>query len=313
MKDWVKIETFQRIHQAELRKDILEKNGIAAVIINERDSLFLLGNIELYVNKFDEAKAKELIGEFYGLAKINSFVGERQMRTYCNFLLEHDLDPIVKRKSDSKFILDNFEIYVKNEDLEKVVPYLKEENLEGWTKVRVCDSVSQTKYRTDLLDEKKIENFVIKRKDSDYHIEQIEIYVKTDDQEKAKSILNNLNGWVSIRVYDEKHFAEKDEDILNEHNMKALIEIKDDKKFELLVEASKEEDAIDQINVTKEWITLKVYTNIESALRAKTILQENNIHAVIVNEKDSSFLFGEIELHVEEDKQTQANELIKDL
>ena len=64
MKNWVKLESFGRLHQAELRKDILEKNGVPSVIINEKDSLFLLGEIELFVKKFDEAKARELIDEF---------------------------------------------------------------------------------------------------------------------------------------------------------------------------------------------------------------------------------------------------------
>ncbi len=313
MKDWVKIQTFQRIHQAELRKDILEKNDISAVIINERDSLFLVGEIELYVKKFDESRAKELIGEFNGLTKINSFVGEKQMVVYHNLLINSGLNPILKRKTDSKFVLDNFEIYVKNEELDNFLPYLKEENLTNWKKVKTCDSVSQTKYRTDLLDEENIENFIIKRKDSDYHIESVEIYVAKDDEEKAKNILNNLNGWIKIREYSEKQFAEKDEDLLNENSIKAVIEISDNKKFSMFVEANNEETAIDIINRSKEWTVLKIYSKIENALRAKNILKENQIHAVIVNERDSSFLFGDIELHVEEDKKAQALEILKEL
>ncbi len=313
MKDWVKIQTFQRVHQAELRKDILENNGISAVIINEKDSLFLLGEIELYVKEFDQARAKELIDEFNGLAKINSFVGEKQIVEYFNILKNKGLNPILKRKKDAKFILDNFEIYVKNEELEEFIPFLQEENLSGWSKVRVCDSVSQTKFRTDLLDEQGIDNFVIKHKNSNYHIENIDIFVKTEEQDKAKQILNNLNAWISIRKYDEKQFAKQDEDVLNENNIKALIEKTADNQFEILVEAHNEEDAIDLINRTKEWVILKVFSSIENALRAKDILNTNDIHAVIVNERDSSFLLGEVELYVEIDNQSKADDLIKDL
>lgn len=311
MKNWVKIQTFQRIHQAELRKNILEENGISSVIVNEKDSLFLLGEIELYVNEFDEARAKELIDEFNGLTKINSFVGEKQMQTYCDILSSKGLNPILKRKESSKYILDNYEIYVQNNDLEQVIPFLKEEKLEAWSKVMVCDSVSQTKYRTDLLDEKNIDNFIIKRKDSNYHIEQIEIYVKNQNKEEVDKIFEELNGWISIRTYNEIHFAEKDEDILNENNIKAIIKQNKENLYDIFVEANNEEKAIDIINTTKEWVILKIFNSIEKAQTAKYLLNSNNIHAVIVNERDSSFLIGELELHVEIDNKSKAESILK--
>jgi hypothetical protein len=313
MKDWVKIQTFDRIHQAELRKDILEKNDIPSVIINEKDSLFLIGEIELYVRSFDEAKARELIDEFNGLTKINSFVGEKQMKKYRDVLNQNSINAFLKKKADSKFILDNFELYVKNEDIEKTIPFLKEENLKGWTKIEICGSVSQTKYRTDLLDEMSIENFIIKRKDSNYHLEQIEIYVKDNMVEKAKDLITSLNGWIKIRQYDEIRFAEIDEDVLNENNIKAIIKKNITGAFELYVEASKEEAGIDCINTSKEWVVVKTFDGIENALIAKKILEKNNINAVIINEKDSSFLIGDIELHVEIDKKEKAANIIKDL
>ena len=312
MKDWVKIQTFQRLHQAELRKNILEENDIPSVIINEKDSLFLLGEIELYVKKFDEAKAKELIDEFNGLTKINSFVGEKQMRTYRDLLSKSEIHAILKKKEDSKFILDNYELYINNEDLEKTIPLLKEENIDGWKKIVICDSVSQTKFRTDILDEKGIANFIIKRKDSDLHLEKVEIYVKDSDADIASKVLELLNGWISIRKYDEIHFAETDEDVLNENNIKAIIKHDKDNKFELFVEANNEEAAIDEINITKEWVLLKTFVNFENAQTAKRQLATNDIHAVIVNERDSSFLIGELELHVEIDNKTKAETILKD-
>jgi hypothetical protein len=313
MKDWVKIQTFDRIHQAELRKDILEKNEIPSVIINEKDSLFLIGEIELYVKVFDEAKARELIDEFNGLTKINSFVGEKQMKKYRDILNQHSINSFLKKKEDSKFVLDNFELYIKNEDLEKTIPFLKEENLTGWTKIEICESVSQTMYRTDLLDEMSIENFVIKRKDSNYHLEKIEIYVKDKDIDRAKDLINSLYGWIKIRQYDEIRFAEIDEDILNQNNIKAIIKKNIAGTYDLYVEASNEEFAIDHINTSKEWIVVKTFNNIENALTAKRVLDKNSINAVIVNEKDSSFLIGDIELYVEVDKKDKAENIIKDI
>lgn len=313
MKNWVKIQTFDRIHQAELRKDILEKNDIPSVIINEKDSLFLIGEIELYVRDFDEARARELIDEFNGLTKINSFVGEKQMKKFRDILHEKSLNAFLKKKEDSKFILDNYELYVKNEDLEKVIPFLKEENLEGWTKVEICESVSQTKYRIDILDESDIDNFIVKRKDSNLHLEKVEIYVKDQDADRAKELLKNLNGWISIRQYDEVKFAEIDEDVLNENSIKAIIRRTPDGIYHLLVEANNEEFAIDHINTRKEWVVVKTFNSIENSLTAKRILEKNDIYSVIVNEKDSSFLIGEIELNVEIDKKDKAENLLKHL
>jgi hypothetical protein len=313
MKDWVKIQTFDRIHQAELRKDILEKNEIPSVIINEKDSLFLIGEIELYVRIFDEAKARELIDEFNGLTKINSFVGEKQMKKYRDVLNQHSINSFLKKKEDSKFVLDNFELYVKNEDLENTIPFLKEENLQGWAKIEICESVSQTMYRTDLLDEMSIENFIIKRKDSNYHLEKIEVYVKDKDVDRAKDLITSLYGWIKIRQYDEIRFAEIDEDVLNQNNIKAIIKKNIAGTYDLYVEASNEELAIDHINTSKEWIVVKTFDNIENASTAKRILDKNNINAVIVNEKDSSFLIGEIELYVEVDKKDKAENIIKDI
>jgi hypothetical protein len=313
MKNWVKIQTFDRIHQAELRKDILEKNDIPSVIINEKDSLFLLGEIELYVRDFDEAKARELIDEFNGLTKINSFVGEKQMKKFRDILYNYGIHAVLKRKEDSKFVLENYELYIDNEDLEKTIPYLKEENLKGWSKIETCESVSQTKYRTDILDEMSIENFIIKRKDSNFHLEKVEIYVKDNVVDKAKTLILELNGWITIHKYDEIKFAEIDEDILNENNIKAIIKKSTAGEFELFVEACNEELAIDFINTNKEWDVIKRFDSVENALTAKRILLKNNINAVLVNEKDSSFLIGEIELYVEIDKKEKAENIIKDL
>jgi hypothetical protein len=312
MNDWVKIQSFDRIHQAELRKDILENNGIPAVIINEKDSLFLLGEIELYVKKFNEATAKELIEEFNGLTKINSFVGEKQMRKYREILNEQGIHAILKKKEDSKYILENFELYVDNEELEKTLPFLKSENLPEWYLVSICESVSQTKYRTDILDEKGIENFIIKRKDSNLHLEKIEIYVSKNDSETSINLLNRLNGWIIIREYADLRFAEMDEDILNEHNIKAIIKIDSKTKVELLVEAHCEENAIDIVNTSKEWVVLKNYISIEDAQTAKRILAKNDIHSVIVNERDCLFLIGELELYVEIDNKSIAETILKD-
>ena len=44
-----------------LMRDMLENEGIKAIIINKKDSFYLLGPIELYVHNEDVIKAKHLI------------------------------------------------------------------------------------------------------------------------------------------------------------------------------------------------------------------------------------------------------------
>lgn len=46
---------------------------------------------------------------------------------------------------------------------------------------------------------------------------------------------------------------------------------------------------------------------------AKGILKENEIEAVILNKKDSSYTFGEIELFVNRDNAIRAKYLLKEL
>ncbi|RLD60363.1 MAG: hypothetical protein DRI95_15685, partial [Bacteroidetes bacterium] len=257
------------------------------------------------------AKARELIDEFRGLSKINSFVGEKQMELFRKLLLDNNMHAIIKKKEDSNFVLDNYEVYVNNSDVEELVAFMQNKMLEDWGKVKVLYRVRQTKYNTDILDENNIENFIVKRKDSAYHLESVELFVKKNSVEKATSLLSELNGWISIRKYDNRHWADNDEDILNENDIKGIVSQLSD-GFEMLVEANKEEQAIDIINTQKDWTILKNYQSIGNANVAKRVLAKNGIHSVIVNEKDSVFLIGELELHVEIDKKQKAETILKD-
>ncbi len=60
-KDWKKIDVFTNAVQAEIVKQMLEENGIPAVLINKQDSSYLFGKIELYVNEKSEQDAMKLI------------------------------------------------------------------------------------------------------------------------------------------------------------------------------------------------------------------------------------------------------------
>lgn len=62
----------------------------------------------------------------------------------------------------------------------------------------------------------------------------------------------------------------------------------------------------------KGWKKIKVYHSAIEAEIVKQMLEENAVHAVLLNKQDSSYLFGKIELYVHEDLEQQALQLIQD-
>lgn len=60
-KDWVRIFESTDELKIQLAQQILEENQIISAIINKRDRIYLVGEIELYVNRDMVIKAKSLI------------------------------------------------------------------------------------------------------------------------------------------------------------------------------------------------------------------------------------------------------------
>lgn len=59
--DWIKVRTFTQNIEAEIVKQMLEENGVNAVLLNKQDSSYLFGKIELYVKQSDETIANVFI------------------------------------------------------------------------------------------------------------------------------------------------------------------------------------------------------------------------------------------------------------
>jgi len=60
--DWKVVYTVNKPYQAEIIKDLLEKNGITTVIMNKRDSTYLaFGEIEIYVQEEFATEARKLL------------------------------------------------------------------------------------------------------------------------------------------------------------------------------------------------------------------------------------------------------------
>jgi len=62
--DWRVVYTSNKPYQAEMVKDILIENEIEAILLNKQDSLYLFGDIEVYVQPDDVIKAKFIIKDF---------------------------------------------------------------------------------------------------------------------------------------------------------------------------------------------------------------------------------------------------------
>lgn len=60
-KNWLKVATYTDALIGELNKQLLEEQGIAAVLINKQDSSFKVGRIELFVHDDNEAAALALL------------------------------------------------------------------------------------------------------------------------------------------------------------------------------------------------------------------------------------------------------------
>lgn len=61
-KDWVLIFSSTTLHEVHMNRIYLEENGIESIIINKQDSVYnAFGDIELYVNRNDILKAKQLL------------------------------------------------------------------------------------------------------------------------------------------------------------------------------------------------------------------------------------------------------------
>ncbi|HAH58135.1 MAG: DUF2007 domain-containing protein [Lentimicrobium sp.] len=61
MEGWVKIFASGQLHECELVKGMLADNNITAIIVNKQDSVYLFGEIELYVSVEDAFEANHLI------------------------------------------------------------------------------------------------------------------------------------------------------------------------------------------------------------------------------------------------------------
>lgn len=316
MENWIVLNKFSSIHQAELRKDILVSNQVPAVVMQKMDSAFLLGYYELYVENDNIEKARALIDQFIGFTKINSYNKLKQVELFRKILEEKGIDTLLMRKSEFPHLFNNYELFVRNEDAEKVIMLFN--GIDRWNRIDISDKIRQIELRTDILDKHEIDNIVIKHRDTEFHIDRIEIHVQNNDSEKAIELLDNLEGWVEIEEFDDQNMPEINIDILQRKGIDVILkEFKNTaniiQKVEVYVKENQQDKAIDIINQSVKWVRFKTYDNLYQVELHRRHLEENNIPVVVINEKGSMFLIGEIWLFVEEKSVKAAQEVIDNI
>ncbi len=302
--------SFDRAYEAEIRRELLQNADIPAVVINAQDSMFMFGNVDIYVKAEDAKKALNILSEIQGLTKINSFVMKKPIELFQSVLNQHNITSQLKEKSNDKYILDNYELYVENSLVEQVLPLIKSENIDGWQKIDTCQKVRQTSYKVQLLEGYGIDAMTIKKKDSQYHLEEIFIFVERDNADKASKILRDLEGWTCLKTYLKQEVAELKEDILARNKVKAIIR-KEGEEFKLFVEEANVRKAEEIIQNTQEWVEIQAFETILEAERISLLLEGNSIEAGVLAKQDSMFLLGGYAVYVEKRKANEAIEIIR--
>jgi hypothetical protein len=62
-ENWKCVYTADKLYKVDLIKGHLDKAGIKSIILNEKDSEFLVGDVELFVDESDVDKAKKIIAQ----------------------------------------------------------------------------------------------------------------------------------------------------------------------------------------------------------------------------------------------------------
>ena len=65
-KNWTKIFSSTQLYKVEIIKGLLEENNIVSVIVDQQDSAYLFGEIDLYVKVKDAFNAAQIISKHNG-------------------------------------------------------------------------------------------------------------------------------------------------------------------------------------------------------------------------------------------------------
>lgn len=65
-ENWQEVYSTSQPWQAEMAKQILEDNGVAAIVVNRKDSSYLFGEVAVYAERKNAEQAKQLLKDLQG-------------------------------------------------------------------------------------------------------------------------------------------------------------------------------------------------------------------------------------------------------
>lgn len=60
-KNWISIFSTDQPYLADIARLVLDENNISSIIMNKKDSFYKIGEVDLYVNRDQALRAKNLI------------------------------------------------------------------------------------------------------------------------------------------------------------------------------------------------------------------------------------------------------------
>ena len=310
MENWKKIRSFNRAHEAELRKEVLKNNNIVAVILARQDSAFLIGDFELFVEEQKLEAAGIIIEEFKGWTKVNSFSVLKPVKTVEEYLTKQEIEVFFTRNNQ----LGEYEVYVKNEEAERALNVIN--TVKPWVLLSSFITSEQAAYRSEQLAKYDINSIAIKRRTPEKQLISVDLLVGTSNYKVAVEVIKDMVGWDFIAQYDEKTKALLTQKMLEKEGIDVLADYvysldEKIKKIELFVERENTERSKTLIDENREWIKFAGYKKLYQIEMVQEILKQNNIDSVFISEKGSMFLFGEMIIYVEKHNLEKAKKYIK--
>jgi len=313
MKGWTKISTYEGFHLASLHKNLLESYDIKTVLLEKKDTVFLLGEYDIYVEESFAAKATALIDEFSGLIKIVGLNTLKPVSVLKNILDKNEIDSILLTRAEGAQLLYDYELYIYKEQQDQANEVLQK--MDGWAVAGLFEKEDQTLFMVEILANKNIDSIILKKKDSDYHITEVQLWVEQQNLETAKNALNELSGWKKMKTLHKYHQVELHEDLFKRKERDLLvIKQKDfaslDSAFDLYVRENEFDELNSLAHQVSDWVKIAVYPEEYLAQLSSGILSDNGIDNVVVTKKDSAFLLGAVELFVERENMEKAEEIL---
>lgn len=311
MEEWIKIYSFESQYQAEMTKDILAQKNVKSVIVNTKDSLFMIGDYELYVTKDNEKMAQAILDEYRGLTKVDSFVMRGPIERLKDVLEDNGISSEIKVSRNPRYQLDNYELYVDTKDVKAVAPFVTGKGLTGWSVAKTCVKTQQARYRVEILNYMHIPCIIIKKRDTKYMKTELALYVKDEHVDQAREALETLPGYSVLETAKNWQMAEIHEKMLTKQGICTLIEDADE-GLKLYVENGQLEDAEQLLKENKKWKLAGSYTSQIEADYAVALLENFEIEAVAVPKNDITLAI-DIDLYVEEFDLDDATDILQSL